>query len=97
MSAYVVTQVEIHDRKEYQKYLDGFLLVSDKYGGELLTTSGHETLVLEGEWAYPRTVIMRFPSVDAARNWYQDPEYQKLSEHRYRASSANMVLVEGIT
>jgi len=52
--------------------------------------------VIEGEWATPRTVIMRFPSPDHARRWHDDPDYQALAEHRRRAARANLVLVEGI-
>jgi uncharacterized protein (DUF1330 family) len=27
-------------------------------------------------------IIFKFPSVERARQWYADPEYQALSEHR---------------
>ena len=47
-------------------------------------------------YAAPRTVIMKFPSLDQARRWHADPDYRALAEHRHRSARANLVLVEGI-
>lgn len=81
MSAYMIAQIEIHDPDEYQNYLAGFMPIFQRY---------------EGEWAYPRTVIMKFPSVDKAQQWHQDPDYTKLAEHRHRSAKANLVLIDGM-
>jgi len=96
MSAYMVGQLDIHDPEDYQQYLAGFLPIFERYGGELLATSRSETEVIEGDWTYPRTVIMKFPSVDLAHQWHADADYQALAEHRHRAAKTNLVLVEGI-
>ena len=96
MSAYMIAQIEINDPDEYQNYLAGFMPIFQRYGGELLATSKNETVVVEGEWAYPSTVIMKFPSVEKAQDWYDDPDYIKLVEHRLRSAQANLVLVEGM-
>lgn len=95
MAAYMVAQIRIDDPQDYQNYLAGFLACFQRHGGELLATSSQETEVVEGEWAYPRTVIMKFPSREAARAWYEDPEYQNLAAYRHRSAKANLVLVEG--
>ena len=78
VSAYVVAQIRIEDTEEYQIYVDGFLPSFERHGGELLATSRNSTEVMEGEWAYPRTVLLRFPSIEAAHSWYKDPEYVAL-------------------
>ena len=96
MSAYMIGQLEIHDPEAYRHYLAGFMPIFQRHGGELLATSAVETEVIEGEWAYPRTVIMRFPSAEAAHRWHADPDYQTLAEHRRRAAHANLVLVQGL-
>lgn len=93
MSAYVIGQLEVHDAEAYQAYLDGFMPSFKRHGGELLATSAQETEVLEGSWAYPKTVLMRFPDSDAARAWFNDPEYRALKEIRHRTANANLVLV----
>ncbi|WP_135505972.1 DUF1330 domain-containing protein [Roseovarius aestuariivivens] len=96
MPAYVIGQLDIHDPDAYQAYLEGFLPSFERHGGELLATSAAKTEVLEGTWALPRTVIMRFPSVAAAKAWHSDPDYVELAKIRHRTASANLVVVEGI-
>ncbi len=96
MSAYMLAQIQIDDPEEFQNYLAGFMPVFERHGGELLATSKNQTIVIEGSWSYPRTVIMKFPSVEAAQSWYDDPDYKAIAAHRHRAAQANLVLVEGI-
>ena len=97
MSAYVLAQIQINNPDEYQNYLAGFMPIFERHGGELLATSKNQTIVVEGGWAYPNTVIMKFPSVDAAQAWCDDPDYKALAEYRHRSSDANLVIVEGIS
>ena len=96
MSAYVIGQLNIHTPDAYQDYLAGFMPIFEHHGGELLATSKQETEVLEGVWALPRTVLTRFPSVEAARSWHSDPEYQALAEIRHRTADATLVIVQGL-
>ena len=96
MSVFVVGQLNIHTPDEYEDYLSGFMPIFERYKGELLATSKQETEVLEGTWAMPRTVLMRFPTAEAARSWYNDPDYQKLAEIRRRNADTNLVIVHGI-
>jgi uncharacterized protein (DUF1330 family) len=97
MPANVVAQIQIDDSAEYQPYLDGFLPSFERHGGELLASSMRDTEVIEGEWAYPRTVLLKFPSREAAHSWYHDPEYQALVVHRHRAARTNLVIMGGET
>jgi uncharacterized protein (DUF1330 family) len=94
MSAYVIAQLEVHDPEEFAKYIEGFNPVFKRHGGEVVGRSP-ETEVIEGEWSLPRTVIMRFPTVEDARRWHADPDYQAICGHRFRSSTANLALVEG--
>ena len=52
--------------------------------------------MLEGQWGFPRTVLMRFDSVETAKAWYEDPEYTQLAEIRHRTAKANLAIVEGL-
>ncbi len=96
MSAYLVGQLRINDPEEYKNYLAGFMPSFERHGGEMLATSKNQTLVLEGQWAYPSTVIMRFPDVEAAQAWHDDPEYRELCKIRHKTADTNLVIVEGI-
>jgi uncharacterized protein (DUF1330 family) len=49
----------------------------------------------EGEPA-DGVVILQFPTMEAARAWYQSPAYQDALQHRKRAADYRVVLVEGL-
>lgn len=87
-----MAQIKIHNREEYQKYLDGFDQIFSKYKG-LLLAADENPQIIEGKWPYSRTILIRFPSEEEAKRWYQSPEYQELVKHRHHASEANIVLV----
>ncbi len=95
MSHYVVAQLNITDRDEYAKYEAGFMDVFSTFNGTMLSVD-EAPVVLEGEWAFTRTVLIRFPSADDALAWYQSGAYQDLARHRFAASSANVVVVAGL-
>jgi len=95
MSVYVVAQLEVHDRELFEKYLAAFRPVFARHGGALLAL-GPEAEVIEGSWAMPRTVVMRFPTREDARRWHDDPDYKAAAELRRRSARANIVLVEGV-
>ena len=96
MPAYFVAQIEIFDPEGYKDYLAGFMPIFERHGGRLLATTATETEVIEGNWGYPRTVLMEFPTHEAAKLWLNDPDYQALAEIRKRTAHTNLVLFEGI-
>jgi uncharacterized protein (DUF1330 family) len=93
MSCFLIAQIAVHDRDEYQKYLDGFDAIFAKYRGAVMAADEAPT-VLEGEWPFTRTVLIKFSDAQEARRWYDSPEYQELAKHRHQASKTNLVLVE---
>jgi uncharacterized protein (DUF1330 family) len=50
---------------------------------------------MEGE-GHPRNVVIEFPSLQAAIDCYNSPEYQAAKTNRRNAGIANIVLVEGV-
>jgi uncharacterized protein (DUF1330 family) len=95
MAVYIIAQIQIHDRAEYDRYSDGFLEVFARFKGELLAVS-EDPAVIEGEWPYTRTVVIRFPDADEARRWYESPEYQAIAQHRFHGAKTNAVLVPSL-
>lgn len=93
MSVYIIAQISIHDREEYDIYENGFDEIFSKYKGMLMAVD-EETVVLEGEWPFTRTVLMTFRSEEDARRWFESEEYQKLAVHRRNASKGNIVMVK---
>ena len=68
------------------------------------TFAGHEvkTLALYGAYedlegpATEGTVILEFPSIEAAKAWYNSPGYRKAREHRFKGATYRVTLVEGV-
>jgi uncharacterized protein (DUF1330 family) len=52
--------------------------------------------VVEGDPVLTAAVLIEFPDVDAARGWYDSPEYQPLKELRHRCVRNTAVLFAGI-
>jgi uncharacterized protein (DUF1330 family) len=96
MCVYVIAQIDIHDRDGYSRYEEGFPAVFSQFQGELLAVSENPTVV-EGRWPCTRTVLLKFPSREEAERWYRSPGYQALSQNRWRASTTNAVIVEGLS
>jgi uncharacterized protein (DUF1330 family) len=95
MPVYIVAEVTIDDRAEYARYEAGFMEIFQRYRGELLAVD-EAPRVIEGEWKHTRTVLLRFPDAEEAERWYRSPEYQAIAQHRWRASRANVALLDGI-
>jgi uncharacterized protein (DUF1330 family) len=64
------------------------------FDGRFVIRGGNCT-VLEGEWQ-PRTVILEFPSRDAAEAWYKSDAYQKIIGLRQNSARGSLVIVDGI-
>lgn len=39
---------------------------------------------------------MKFPSLEKAHAWHDDPDYKSLAQHRLNSADANLVIVEGL-
>ena len=95
MAAYIVVNVEVHEAERYEDYRKSVLPTLGKYGGRFLVRGG-KVEVLEGAWTPKRFVIVEFPSMDIAREWWQSEAYAKPKALRQATSHTEMVLVEGI-
>ena len=89
MSVYIVGLVTIKDRAKYAPYEIRFREVLTPFGGEILAVED-AARVMEGRWPAQRTVLLRFPSEDAAKRWYDSEPYQELV--RLRAGAANAAI-----
>lgn len=95
--AYMIANFVVDDAEEYRKYEKGFFPILKRHGGEFFTYDDRSD-TLEGDSPPPgRVVIFRFPSEEAARAWYDDPDYQAISEHRRAGTSMRfLTLVHGL-
>ena len=96
MTAYVIVDVEIRDLAQYQEYMRQVKPVIEAAGGRYLVRGGAHKVV-EGNWYPRRLVVMEFPSMDVAQDFYLSPEYQALMALRLRSSITHAgVAVEGM-
>jgi uncharacterized protein (DUF1330 family) len=51
--------------------------------------------VLEGS-EIEGMVILEFPTIDAAKAWYDSPSYREVREHRLKGAEYSMVIVQGV-
>ena len=94
MTAYVIAEVDITNPEGYKAYAAVVPATIAKYGGRFLVRGGAAE-VLEGEWPQRRRVVLEFPSIEAARAWWDSPEYERPKAMRRAASSGRLILLEG--
>jgi uncharacterized protein (DUF1330 family) len=93
MAAYFI--IDMQDAARFETYQQVVPATVTQYGGRYLVRGGqHE--VLEGHWHPTRLVVLEFPSVEAAKRWYESEEYQKIKPLPRLQTRSDMVLVEGI-
>ena len=95
MPAYVIVETDVHDPEQYEQYKAASPAAVAGGGGRFLVRGG-DLVVLEGDWEPTRLVVLEFEDLDAARRWYDSPEYQEAKKLRDGAASLRMVAVQGI-
>lgn len=95
MPAYMIVDVEVTDPQQYEKYKALAPAAIAKYGGRYLVRGGAHT-TLEGAWRPNRLVLLEFPDVEAAKRFYDSPEYREARALRANAAKGHFVVVEGL-
>jgi uncharacterized protein (DUF1330 family) len=91
---YLIAQVEVHDTEAYREYGEKVPATLVPFEGRFLVRGGRIE-PLEGDAPPQRTVVLEFPSLDHARNWYESDAYQALIPLRHAAAVTRNFLVEG--
>lgn len=91
----MISEVSFRDPELAQRYRT---LAADSiahHGGRYLVR-GARPLAVEGRWPDDeRAVIVRFPSMDAARAWYRSADYAEALAIRPDALERRLLFVEG--
>jgi len=94
MVAYVISDVEPRDADLIDRYRSLAARSIAKYGGRYIVRGGAVEAV-EGNWKPRHMVIVEFPSMDRAREWYRSEDYAEALTVRDRALSRRLIFVEG--
>lgn len=90
---YWIARVDVRDPERYKDYVATAKPAFDKFGAKFLARGG-ETHPVEGK-SRARNVIIEFPSVVAALDCYNAPEYQAAKAIRVTVADGEIVIVEG--
>ena len=95
MSVYMIVYLEsITDATELAEYR--------RIGVPTLAASKAKFLVRNGrfemlEGPAPQSVLMlEFPTMADAKEWYESPQYQEALQHRYAGATCRALFVEGL-
>ena len=94
MAAYVIAQVHVTDGDKFKEYMKKTPETIACHGGRYLARGG-ETAMLEGDMNAERVVLIEFPSLQRAREWYASEEYQRIKTLRAGAATASIIAVDG--
>ncbi len=94
-AGYVIVEMKISDPERYKEYMSAAPATIAAAGGEYVVRGGrHEAL--EGDWQPARLAVLKFPSLEQAKAWYDGERYRAARAKRAGATEYfNMVVVEG--
>ena len=91
---YWVAHVDVDDMEAYKNYIAANAEPFSAYGARFLVRGGTREMP-EGS-ARARTVVIEFPSYQAALDCYNSDTYQEARKHRAPISTATITLIEGM-
>ncbi len=87
--------IDVTDPEGYKPYMAANQTAFGKFGARYLVRGGRCEM-MEGRLR-SRTVVVEFPSYEAALACYRSPEYQAAKELRDGKAEADMVVIEATT
>jgi uncharacterized protein (DUF1330 family) len=92
----VIVQMNISDPEKYKQYMAQAPATIKAAGGEYIVRGG-KSETLEGGWKPHRVAMLKFPTYEQAKAWYDGENYRRVREQRRGATEYfDMVLVEGV-
>ncbi|WP_213272172.1 DUF1330 domain-containing protein [Hyphomonas sp.] len=91
---YVIAEINVTDPEPYKGYVAAVTPMVAAFGGRYLARGG----AAEGrEGASPegRIVVLEFPSLEAARAFFDSPEYAAIARLRHDNAVSRLMIVEG--
>ena len=94
-AAYLISESLVTDQALMDEYGEKAGPSVAAYDGELIAAST-DIAHMDGMWKPPRVVMIRFPSMERAKEWYNSPGYQAVLPLRFRASESSVYFVEAV-
>lgn len=95
MPAYMIARVNVTDWDQYNEYIKVTPGIISKYDGRFIVRGG-EMVTLEGPEEKWRIVVVEFPDLAKAKEFYYSPEYTDAKKIREGAALAQFVAISGV-
>lgn len=95
MTAYVILKIKVIDQVKLKEYQQVAPSIIKKFGGKMLVRGG-EIATLEGTVESRRIVMIEFPNLEKAKEFYQSADYKKAIKLRNGAAVFESIAVEGL-
>jgi uncharacterized protein (DUF1330 family) len=95
MDVFYQIDITITNPEKFQEYVNHAKPLVEKFGGKMLIR-GQQLTNLGGKIDGKLVGIMEFPTVDAARSWYNSKEYQAIIPIRDAGSISTFILFETV-
>ena len=92
---YLVATLDVTDEAAYEPYRLRVPALIERHGGRYLVRGGTFEAI-EGSAEFSRLVVVEFPSVQAAKAFYADPDYQQIIAQRIDNAAGTLLIAEGI-
>lgn len=92
MAAYLIANYRVTNPEGYAAYPQAVVPTLSAYGGEVMVAD-YESEIVEGE-ASSVTVVVKFPSKESARDWYDSHEYQEIVHSRINNSEGFVLFAD---
>ncbi len=93
-ASFIFTREKTVDQAEMDLYSSQVQATLASHDLKILAAYGpHEDV--EGP-ANEGTIIVEFPSMEAAKAWYDSPDYVRVREHRFKGANYRALLVQGV-
>jgi uncharacterized protein (DUF1330 family) len=96
--AYMIVMGTVHDRPAFfSGYMPGLPDLYARHGGRYMAVTG-EVETLEGETGFQSIVLSRWPDMQSARDFWDDPDYRALADARIDGEwgDFNVVLIPAL-
>ena len=95
MACYVIAEVDVQDAALFEEYRKIVPATIAQYGGKYVVRGG-ACESKEGGWTPKRMVVLEFPTMARAREWYHSAEYAPALAMRLKAAQSRVIFAEGV-
>jgi uncharacterized protein (DUF1330 family) len=89
-----VSEINVKDEAAYKEWLPEIQKTIKQAGGEYIAGGFNKTTSLTGDAPPNRVVVIKYPSVDAVKTWWQ--ENKPLADKAEKFANFRIYVVEGI-